>query len=248
MNGSGDRTRRRAQANVVGVALLLGVVVVALGSLTASVGTVVEHNAAAADATRVATDFDRALSPVEATGLHRGRVSFTDGSLRTVERELRVLNSSGVVGTVGVDALVFETDDRRVAFTAGAVVRGRPGNAWFHSPPPITASRGGGAEGVLVVGAAKLGGTVSYAASGGASVALRTNVTHRRTALGNDTYRVAVETATPGAWRRRFAERNATVSTRDFDVDGVDSVVARYPGRRVAYLVVHEMRLEVADG
>jgi hypothetical protein len=246
----------RGQSNVVGVAILLGVVVLALGSLTAGIGAVVDGNAAAADASRVAADLDRALEPVEATGVHRGRVSFTDGQLRTVERELRVLNDSGVVRTVQVDALVFTAGERRVAFLAGGVVRGTPGNAWMRTQPPITASRegdGGASEngdepGVLVVGAPELNGSVAVSATGGGSVVLRTTVSHHRTALGNDTYGVAVETATPDAWRRYFERQNATVTLRDFDGDGVPSVVARYPGERVGYLVVHDLRLEVQNG
>ncbi|WP_135826453.1 DUF7289 family protein [Halorussus ruber] len=245
-------TASRAQSNVVGVAILLGVVVVALGSLTAGIGTVVEQNAAAADSSRVATDLDDALEPVAATGVHRGRVSFTDGELQTVEREVRVLNESEVLRTVQADALVFTAGQRRVAFLAGGVVRGPPGNAVVRTPPPITASRDTGGDsdskGVLVVGAPRLDGTVGFSATGGGSVVLRTNVSHHRTALGDGTYRVAVETATPGAWRRHFERQNATVTTRDFDGDGVTSVVAEYPGERVAYLVVHEMRLEVRHG
>lgn len=250
----------RAQSNVVGVAILLGVVVVALGSLTAGIGAIVEENAAAADSARVADDFDAALDPVEATGVHRGRVSFTDGELQTKERDLRVLNESGTVRTVSADALVFTAGDRRVAFLAGAVVRGPPDNAKVRTPPPITASRsgatgvgaGGGPDdadppGVLVVGAPALNGSVAVSGSGGASVALRTEVTHRRSLLGNGTYRVAIETATPEAWRRHFERRNASVTTRDFDGDGVPSVVAAYPGERVAYLVVHEMDVEVRN-
>ena len=244
----------RAQSNVVGVAILLGVVVVALGTLTAGIGSVVENNAASADAARVAADLDSALEPVSATGVHRGRVSFTDGRLRTVERDLRVLNGSGVVRTVSADALIFTAGKRRVGFLAGAIVRGRPGNARMRTPPPFTASRIGGADGdesggnetgVLVVGAPTLNGSVGFATTGGGSVVLRTDVTHRRTALGEGTYRVAVETATPDAWRRHFERRNATVTARDFDGDGVTSVVADYPGERVAYLVVHDLRLEV---
>lgn len=254
----------RAQSNVVGVAILLGVVVVALGSLTAGIGAIVEENAAAADSARVAADFDAALDPVEATGVHRGRVSFTDGELQTKERDLRVLNESGTVRTVSADALVFTAGDRRVAFLAGAVVRGPPDNAKVRTPPPITASRsgatgvgaggggGGGPDdadppGVLVVGAPALNGSVAVSGSGGASVALRTEVSHRRSLLGNGTYRVAIETATPEAWRRHFERQNASVTTRDFDGDGVTSVVAAYPGERVAYLVVHEMNVEVRN-
>ena len=243
--------RDRAQSNVVGVAVLLGVVVVALGSLTAGIGAIVEENAAAADSTRVAADFDAALEPVAATGVHRGRVSFTDGELRTVERDLRVLNETGVIRTVRVDALVFTAGNRRVAFLAGAVVRGPAGNARLRTAPPVTASRGaagaGGNDGpgVLVVGAPKLNGSVASSATGGGSVVLRTTVGHHRTPLGNGTYRVAVETATPGAWRRHVERRNATATTRDFDGDGVPSVVAAYHGERIAYLVVHDMQLEV---
>ena len=246
-----ELTRRtRAQSNVVGVAVLLAVVVVSLGSLTAAIGAVVDGNAASADATRVASDLDGALEPVEATGTHRGRVSFTDGQLRTVGRELRVVNDSGVVRTVQVDALVFTAGERRVAFLAGAIVRGQPGNAWMRARPPITASSGGeGAEtGVLAVGAPALNGSVAVSAAGGGSVVLRSTVTHHRTDLGEDAYGVAVETATPDAWRRHFERANATVTTRDFDDDGVTSVVARYPGERVGYLVVHDLRLEVRNG
>ncbi|WP_135852013.1 DUF7289 family protein [Halorussus salinus] len=248
-----------AQSNVVGVAILLGVVVVALGSLTAGIGVIVEENAAAADSARVAADFDAALDPVEATGVHRGRVSFTDGELQTKERDLRVLNESGTLRTVRTDALVFTAGDRRVAFLAGAIVRGPPDNAKVRTPPPITLSRNAPATdasnaddadppGVLVVGAPALNGSVAVSGSGGASVALRTEVSHRRSLLGNGTYRVAIETATPEAWRRHFERRNASVTTRDFDGDGVTSVVAAYPGERVAYLVVHEMDVEVRNG
>lgn len=232
---------------------MLGVVVLALGALTAGVGSIVNQNAAAADAARVADDFDAALDPVEATGLHRGRVSFTDGQLRTAERDLRVLNESGVVRTVRVDALVFTAGKRRVAFLAGAIVRGPPDNARIRTLPPITASRGG-EDGVLVVGAPALNGSVGMSgtggvsATGGGSALLQSNVTHQRDELGNGTYRVAVETETPDAWQRYFERENATVSTNDFDGDGVPSVVAAYPGERMAYLVVHDLRLEVGYG
>ncbi|MFB9804747.1 hypothetical protein ACFFQF_04550 [Haladaptatus pallidirubidus] len=77
---------RRAQSNVVSVALLLGTVMLSLAGLTASVGLVVDSNTATADATRVSTDMERALSPVESTGVHRGRISFSEGTLETAER------------------------------------------------------------------------------------------------------------------------------------------------------------------
>jgi hypothetical protein len=238
---------RRAQANVVGVAVLIGLTMLSLGALTATVGTVVQQDAAAADAGRVAADLDGTLNPVADTGAGRGRVSFTEGRLSVADRTLRVLNGSGVVARVEVDALVFESGGRRVVFLGGAVTRGEGNGSRLYAPPPVASSRR-----TLLVGAGRLNASGpdsgSLAASAPTSVALRTNVTHRRRALGNGTYRVAVETAAPGAWVEHFGRANATVSRRDFDGDGTPSVVADYPGRRVAYLVVHDMRLEVRRG
>jgi hypothetical protein len=241
-----DAARDRGQSHVVGVALLLGVAVIALAALTATIGAVVESNAARADAARVAADFDGALDPVETTGRDRGRVSFTEGELRPVDRDLRVLNASGTVRRVRVDALVYAAGSRRVAFLAGAVVRGTGAAAEFRTPPPITASRSAPGTGVLVVGAARLGSPAAVSGTGGVRVALRTDVSHARSSLGEGRWRVAVETATPGPWRAFFDRQGATVRTRDLDGDGLASVVADYPGRRAAYLVVHDLDAEVA--
>ncbi len=236
----------RAQSNVVGVALLLGVTVLALGALTAGIGTTIEDNAASADATRVADGFGN-LEPVETTGVDRVRLSTSGGNLRVEPRELRVLGTADV-HTVSVDALVYERGGRRVTFLAGAIVRSRgSGTASLVRAPPITASRGSG--GVLVVGAPRLNasGADGVAGEGQLEVTLRTDVSHDRTDLGEDRYRVAVETDTPEAWVEAFERRGAEVvaTDRDFDGDGTTSVVARFPGRRTAYLVVHDMALEV---
>lgn len=233
-------TTDRAQSNVVGVAVLLGITVIALGALTASIGAVVESNAATADAHRVADGFDRALEPVETTGYSRGRVSASSGRFYTADRELRILDGSGVVATVSVDALVYESEGREVRAIGGARM---------YRPPPITASRQ--ATGVLVVGAPRLNASsVAVGGDGSTDLVLRSNVTHERRSLGNGTYRIAVETETPHAWQSYFERLNATVvaTDRDVDGDGVTSVVARFPGDRTAYLVVHDMRLEVDRG
>lgn len=236
--------RTRGQSNVVGVAILLGVTVLALGTLTASVGTVVEENAASADQTRVAAGLDDAIRPVGTTGRHRGTIAFTEGRFHTADREIRVLNRTGVVANVSASALAFDARDRGVTVLGGAILRRYPTGATMYRRPPITASRD-----VLVVGVADLNGSVAIGVSGGTTLALRTTVSHDRTALGNGTYRLAVETATPGPWREYFRDIGATLDPpRDFDDDGLSSVVARFPGDRVGYLVVHEVALEVGDG
>lgn len=244
MSEKRDGSVRRAQSTVVGVALLLGVTMLSLGVLTASIGTVVQSNAAAADAGRVATDFDAALDPVSATGPGRGHVSFTDGTLRRVDRTVRLVNDSGVVASESVGGLIYTNDRHRVAFVSGGVVRDTGENARFVTDPPIATS-----ENVLLVGVARLNASGADAVGGAERrVSLRTNVTHRRRALGNDSYRVAVETETPVAWERYAARYDATTTRRDFDGDGVPSVVVDYPGNRTTYLVVHDMRLVVSHG
>lgn len=244
----GIQGRFRGQSDVVGVAMMLGVTVLALGMLTATIGGVVQSNAAGANAARVANDFEDALRPVESTGVHRGRISFTEGELVVVERQLRVLDANGVVQTVDVDALRFESGDNRVTFLAGAIVRGTGDGVRLTTAPPLTASAGSG--GVLIVGAPKLSApAMSVAGNGRQGVELASNVTHERRSLGSDTWRVAVETATPQAWESFFesADGVSDIARTDFDADGIESVVATFEGSRTAYLVVHDMQLSI-DG
>lgn len=237
---------QRGQSEVVGVALLLGITVIAMAGLTAGIGTLVEGNAAAADTERVASGFDSALDPIETTGRNSGRLTFASGRLSTVERQLRVLNDSGVRRTVNVGGLVFEHESRQVNYVGDAIVRRSGQSTWLRDPPPLTESN---RSGVLIVSAVRLNASdVAVSGTGGVSVRLRTRIRHDRIDLGKDTYAVAIETETPGALADWFQRRNATVTRRDFDGDGVESVVASLPGERQGYLVVHDMHLEVNDG
>lgn len=230
---------RRAQSHVVGVALMLGITVVALAAVTAGVGSTVDSGIARADVDRAADAFAR-LDAVSRTGPGTERVRFADGHLETVDRDLRILDDDGVVRTVEVDALVFTAGDRRVTYLAGAVVRGQPGRAWLVEDPPIAMGRD-----TALVGAPTLGPTRDRAIGGTGHVDLAVEVTHDRETLGTDTYRLAIETETPGPWKRYFERIGAIVETRDVDGDGVDSVVATFPGERTLHLVLHELDLEV---
>jgi len=230
----------RAQSNVVGVAVLLGVTVVALGLLTAGVGNVVDQHAAASDAQRVAGDLDEALQPVETTGVRRGTVSFTSGSLETLDREVRVLDSGGVVATVDANALRFSAGDRGATYLAGSVLAHGAGWSRTRTPVSVTAD-----PDVLVVSVPALEGDVSRTATGGVTYTVRSNVSHDRRNLGRGGYRVAVETAHTDAVREQFEHLNATVSQRDVDGDGTPSVIADFPGSRTAYVVVHETGVTV---
>lgn len=237
----GDGRYCRAQSHVVGVAILLAITTISLGVLTAGVGSLVQSNAAAADADRVA-DTLADIRPSESTGVERHRLAFGDGRLSVESRTVRVLDDGEVVAKHPADALRFESGERRVAFLAGAVVRGDGAAARVSTPPPFATS-----EDLLVVGLPVLdaSGPDAVSSSSATTLTLRTDTRHERTALGDGEFSVAVETATPEAWERYFDERGAKTARRDFDGDGTPSVVATYSGERTAYLVVHEANLEV---
>jgi hypothetical protein len=236
----------RAQSHVVGVALMLGISVLALGALTVGVGEVIDAQTAHADATRIADEIGAALQPVERTGPHTDTVQFADGSLRTVERDLRIYRNNTLVAERSVGALVFSAGERRVAFVAGAIVRGENGGEWLLSEPPITASD---RNEVLVIGVPVLGADdTAVSGSGGSTVRLRTNVSHDRRDLGQGRYEVAIETTAHEAFEEYFAGQNASTVRRDIDGDGIESTVATYHGTRRGYLVTHNLSLEVAHG
>ncbi|MFC7075623.1 DUF7289 family protein [Haloarcula halophila] len=236
---------RRAQSHVVGVVLLLGLTHVALGGLTATVGSIVDGQTATADATRVADAFQNGLEPSERTGQGTTQLRFTDGHVGSAERELRVLNASGVVRVVPIDALVYTTSGARTAFVGGAVVRGRPDEAWLVREPSLTVTR---TKDTLVVGAPRLNASGGAVAGDTVTARLRTNVSHTRERFPRADYRIAIETATPEAFGRYFRQLGLATRTRDIDGDGTPSVVASVGGRETVYLVVHDMRTEVAHG
>lgn len=233
----------RGQSHIVGFALVLGFGVIALGTLTVGIGTVMESQSSHADTTRVAAQLSDTLRVVEQTGAQTHRVSFTEGQLSTTERTLRVLDGGTVTREVEVGGLVFESGGRRVVGVAGAVIHGAGSNVWLEHGPPITSSE---ANDVLVVGVPVLGtANVAVSGNGGATLSLRSNVSHERTTLGEGEFAVAIETATPEPLERYFEAQNASTTRRTFGDDQHQSVVATFPGRRTAYLVLHNLDLEV---
>ncbi len=231
----------RGQSHVVGVALLVGVTIISISAITASVGVLVDRQVASADATRVADGMETTFDPAGPSGVRRDQLSFADGTLRPVDRQLRIIDGKRVVRSIDIDALVFTSGDQRVAFVAGAIIRGAPGEAWLYTEPVTTAPPDGS---VLVVGAPIIGSPDTVSGSG-ASVTIKRNVTHERSMIGNGTYAVAIETATPEPLARYLSERGAAIEQRDLDGDGVESIIATFEGKRRTYLLVHELNVEV---
>ena len=221
--------RDRGQAHVVGVALLAALTVVAVATMTAAVGTVVEERADAAAADRVATGFEDALAP-RGAGPRETHVPTPGGGVRTVDRQVRLLAGETTLRSFEAGGLVYAAGDSRVAFVGGGVARGRPGSATLVDRPPLAVRNG-----TLLVGVTTLGAPPGRATDAPTAV-VRTNVTHERLRREGGDTRIAVETRTPGAWERAL---DAPTTTRDLDGDGVPSVVVDPVGDRRLSLVVH---------
>lgn len=257
-----SRPADRGASAVIGVALLAFVTVASLVALTAGIGAVVDGGAAAASADRVAGEFAD-LDPSATTGQTSARVPLGDGRVGLVARDVRVLPaaeatdpSPTVRARYRAGGLVYRTDDadgdgrgRRVAAVGGAVVRGGPGRASFVARPRLTVGPDALVVGLPVWSTAGSGagpGTGTLAAGGGrGAVTLTVTVDHDRRSFPAGGHAIAVETATPGPFERLFAERGATVYARDYDGDGLVSVVGVFGGSRELFVVRHESTVEV---
>lgn len=240
-------SRARGQSSVIGVSLLVGITMLGLGVMAVAVGGVVDDAATDSDIRRVTADFDRAFQAVETTGQNRATIQFGEGSVLIERRTLRILNDSGVVEAYDVNAVVYSagtapggTAGRRVTALGGAILTTQSGYTQVVRQPPIASG-----PGVLVVGVPIFHGAESIGGSR-LSLTVETSVTHTRRTLGDDHWRVAVETTTPDAWNRTLRRRGGTVlSPRDFDGDGIPSVIADFPNQRTAHVVRHDVQLEI---
>lgn len=235
------RPDRRAQSSIIGVAVLVTVTALSVGALTMAAGTFVEDGVAAANSQRVADD----LAGIDRYGRDTARVAFSRGTLRVESRTARLLRDGRVVATVDVDALVYESRGRRVAYLGGVTVTARHDRARVHGSLPVVAG-----DGRLLVDLVALNASGPSAVGGTqpVTVTIRTNATHAYRALEDGQYAVAVETATPRAWGRAFDAAGMEHARRDFDDDGVPSVVASVPGSGTVDLAVHDLRAVVRRG
>lgn len=236
----------RAQSHVVGVALLLAASTVAIGTLTLGVGDLVESRAASADADRVADSLAEAIQPRRTTGYRVEHVRFSDGSLRTVARDVRLFRNGTTVRRFETGGLRYESGEQVVAFVGGAIVREHGGSAWLVREPPIA---GSAARGRLLVGVSNLGtADTAVSGGGGGAVPVRTNVSHSRDQFAPATVGLAIETRAVSAFERYFQKRGVPTTVTDLDGDGVPSVRARFPGPRRVVVVQHDLGLVIGHG
>lgn len=259
-----SRGATRAQSHVVGIALLLGITVIALAGLTAGIGSMVDHNAGVADAERVADGFSDVHIPAETTGTQSGTVHLAGGQLRGETRTVRLLgvdedNGTPDLGTtdpsndalvpierIETDALRYENGHRTVTTSAGAILVGGDGGATFYREPSINTGDDPDSPLLLGLPAVDAGNPSISGNDAGTRLQVTAAVEHDRQTLNASEYRLVIETDQPDAWERYFDREGIPATT--VEVEGSTAVVARFPGDRPAYLVVHRSQIEVTVG
>ncbi|AGN01325.1 hypothetical protein L593_06890 [Salinarchaeum sp. Harcht-Bsk1] len=232
---------------------MVGLTVLALGGLTVAIGTVVDSSASNAEANRVADAMTVVAEPGDVVGTAEAELRFGDGSLRTENRTIRILDAANgtVIERVDSAVLVYTVGDWTVIGGNGAVLRAGSGGASMVESPSIVADPD--PNGPLLLGVPAIDAeALSIDTDAAARVTFRASVTHDRRDLGSRRIRVVVETAYPDAWQRYFERNGATVidRSRSFPSDGADaetSIVAEYAGPRQTYLVLHRTDLEVVS-
>ncbi|WP_410765561.1 hypothetical protein [Haloferax sp. DFSO60] len=233
----------RAQSNIVGVALLLGIGVVAIGLLTASVGGLVNAQLNAADTAATADGFADIRDSVLAGSNTTHAIRVTDGDVSRTDRTIRILPEGGSNRTYDADGYVVERGSHAVRFVGGAVVRGERDRAYLVTPSPVSLT---GDSVFLTLPVANPNTTDGFGL--GSTSGIRIETERKVTELPSDTYRVAIETETPVAWERTFEEQGFEVSRIDLDGDGVPSVVVTLPEDRTLTVARYDYALEVARG
>ena len=146
MNGSD-----RAQSEVIGVVLLLGLTITAVGVTVALGSTAVSDVQSSADVQRIEgamTQVDSKASLVAHGGSTSQRVRLdpsrnadvrVDGDAGTMRIEVEAKNETGGVETVTknvtLGAIVYERGGERVAYQGGGVWRANDDGSWMVSPP-----------------------------------------------------------------------------------------------------------------
>lgn len=141
----------RAQSEVIGVVLLLGLTVTAVGVTVALGSTAVSDVQSSADVQRIEgamTQVDSKASLVAHGGSTSQRVRLdpsrnagvrVDDEAGVMRIEVEAENGTGDVETVTrnvtLGAIVYERDDERVAYQGGGVWRSNGDGSWMVSPP-----------------------------------------------------------------------------------------------------------------
>ena len=141
----------RAQSEVIGVVLLLGLTITAVGVTVALGSTALGDVQSSADVQRIEgamTQVDSKASLVAHGGATSQRVRLdpsrnadvrVDGDAGTMRIEVEAENETGGVETVTknvtLGAIVYEQGDERVAYQGGGVWRSNGDGSWMVSPP-----------------------------------------------------------------------------------------------------------------
>ncbi|ERG99465.1 MAG: hypothetical protein J07HQX50_00611 [Haloquadratum sp. J07HQX50] len=235
----------RGQAAVVGVALLLGVTVVAISGLTATTGSIVADGIAVADLDRVSGQLQHSLATTNYP--KRTEIRLTRGQLQVANRSIWLLEGGSIQWAGHAGAVIYTDGPRELVAFGGTVVQATPESVSQRGQPRIAT-----APDSLYIGVPLLdtSGLDAVSTSGHQlSVGLTATVESDQTMLAPATYAVGIETDYPEVWAKALTATGASTTTqRDIDGDGIVSVIGHFEQPRAVHLVRHivEIQLEVS--
>lgn len=248
----------RGQTNTAGLALLILLVVLALGALTAGIGSVIHTGATAVETERVADELGEAIDPAPETASET-TVEIGAGTVTTDQRSVRVIDGETASFTPGnqtvevidhqmASVVDYTIDDRQATVFGGGVFLDDGDGSRLHTRPGLIADEDPG--GFLIVGVPQIQAPQSVLAEPGEpTVTVQTAVEPDRRVVGTQQYYLGIETEHADAWAQYLEELGATVVTTNarFDEDQHDSVVATFSGNRTVEIIEYRIELEVLE-
>ncbi|TKX59040.1 hypothetical protein EXE44_05720 [Halorubrum sp. SS7] len=232
MNG-GERgaTAQRAQSEVLGTVLLLGLTVAVVGTTVALGGAALDDSQASADLQRVEgamTQVDSKASlvahgesPAQRVRLDVGRSADfrVDGDAGWMRIEVTTSeNPNATNRTIPLGAVTYERDGETIAYQGGGVWRSRGGGSEMVSPPEFHYRGSGGTETLTLPlvtignGSAPIGDAVRITDTGGRSERVFPSPNGSNPLLGGNVT-ITVQSDYADAWGRFFETRTSASVT-----------------------------------
>lgn len=249
---------RRGQTNAAGLALLILLVVLALGALTAGIGSVIHTGATTVETERVADELGEALNPVSGTSgnmtveVGTGTVTTEQRSIRLVDKESTGFDPGNqtveIIDQQPATAVQYSINDRRATvFGSGVFLTDQDDSDLYQRPHLIVDDD---PEGILIIGIPHIEADQTVLAGPDkTTLNMQTAVDYNRQKVDHQQFYLGIETQHPQAWEQYLKELDATVVTTSahFDDDQHESVIVTFNGSRTVEIIDYTIDLEVLE-
>lgn len=235
------------------LALVAAVTVLALGGLTAGIGSLIQGGASTVEAERAADELGAAVDPKEIVGTRERSVDLRGGTVDVKAHRIRIVDADGlaiheseatvpIVEELQSDALVYTRDDQTIRLRGRAITTSIDGDHSLHREPGIITD-----DDTVVLGIGLLQTDDEKLEDRSAAVTVIAESEHERVTYPEQAYAIAIETPHPDIWEPYLESTGASVETTgaQFPDDDYHSVIATFAGERELVLVRNDVTVEV---